>query len=690
MLDNNLTGSLLVVCQCLGKPNIASVVLAGLPTKNNMLTEELLVRAAKNAGLLMTHERVFSEHILLPAILPLLDGTYCVVTAINSESKTVTIIRSSTTNEHEEIESERFSGQVKGDVFSFKRDFAFDERAPSTLQIKREHWFWSVIFKSRFLYKNVLLATFFINLFALITPLFTRVVYDKILPNFAFDTLWTISIGLVLVYIFEFIVKSLRGHFIDAAANRSDVILSSRIIAKLLGMRLDHKPISTGGFARNIQEFQYVRDFISSATMTATIDLPFALLFIAVILSISWQLVLVPVVGIVIITVYCLMIQRLLKYYSEQSSRFSMQRYATLIESIIGIETIKAMNAQAIFQSRWEESVSHAAIHASKIKKITDSLSNVSSFVQQSVNMGVIIVGVYLISEGLLTMGDLIAVTMLCGRALGPLIQLSGLSIKYNQAKAALHTVNEIMAAPDENKEDGKFTTKLSIDGNITLDNVSFSYQGNPSYGLKNVSLTIKKGEKIALIGHVGSGKTTLMRLLLGLYTPTEGTISFDGFNASQLHKAVIRDNMGYLPQEPCLFYGSIHENILLSKTMASDADIMMAVEKSGVASFTAADADGIMRQVGEQGQYLSGGQRQCVALARALLGEPAVLLLDEPTSAMDNGMEQFIKSQLVKNSEQTVIISTHRPSLLEVVDRIIVFEKGRIIADGPKSAILA
>ncbi len=453
---------------------------------------------------------------------------------------------------------------------------------------------------------------------------------------------------------------------------------------------MEAKPASVGAFARHLQEFESIRDFFTSATIASLIDLPFALLFLFIIYLVAGPIVLVPVVGITLLLIHAAIIQGPLKKTIEEGSRLSSQKYANLIESLVGLETLKIFNAQSQYQYRWEEAVTHISNWSIKSRRITDSIQNMAGFVQQAVNIGMIIVGVYLISNGDLTMGGLIASTMLSGKAIGPLVQISLLSSRYNQAKSSMTIIEELMAMPDEQEEDKRYIHRPILQGKIELDKVSFNYPGAEVSAVRDISLTINPGEKVAIIGRIGSGKTTLERLIMGLYKPTSGSVRIDDTDISQLHHVDVRRNIGCVPQDITLFYGSIRENISLGRELSDDAEIMDAANRAGVTAFTQQDPAGLERQVGEGGLLLSGGQRQSVAIARALIGRPPVLLLDEPTSCMDNRTEMLFKNQLSHlKSAETLILITHKTSMLDVVDRIIVMEKGHIIADGPKEQVL-
>ncbi len=499
-----------------------------------------------------------------------------------------------------------------------------------------------------------------------------------------------LAIGVSLVFTFDIIIRQLRSYFIDIAGKKSDLLLSAKIFSKVMGIRMESRPNSTGAFARHLQEFESIREFFTSATVSALIDLPFAFLFLLVIWIFAGLLAIVPLIAIICMAVYSLYIQAPLRQSIEESSRLSSQKYATVIEAIAGLESVKIHNAEGQFQHRWEQAVSHMANSGIITRKITNMVSGLANYVQQMTTVALIVLGVYQISEGNLTMGGMIAAVMLAGRAIGPLIQLSVLSTRYNQAKSALLLLENIMQSPSEREEDKHYLDYDRLTGRIDLDDVSFSYPGSEQSALKQLTLRIRPGEKIAIIGRIGAGKTTLEKLILGLYKPLSGSVRLDGFELSQLHPSTIRDNIGCVPQDFTLFYGSIRQNIQLGHPHSTDAQILRAAQRAGVSQFTNHDPNGLERQVGEGGRNLSGGQRQSIALARALLLDPPILILDEPTANMDNRSESLVKRELASlPAETTMLLITHRTSMLDIVDRIIVIEQGMVVADGPRDHVL-
>ncbi|EGA71701.1 toxin secretion ATP-binding protein [Vibrio sinaloensis DSM 21326] len=692
-MQDPLLNSLIYVSRYYGLANSPEALINGLPLTDGKLTPFLFPRSAERAGLVAKENRSSLKEIsqlVFPVVLLLKGGDACVLNSISEDGNEVEIVTGDSGLVPVSISWSDLEEQYIGRYFLVKKQFRYDERSPEVLKTKEGHWFWSTIWQSKRIYRDVLIASILINLFAVAAPMFTRLVYDKVVPNLAFETLWVLASGIFVIFLFDLTLKLMRSYFIDVAGKKSDILISSKLFSKVMGIRMEARPPSVGAFARHLQEFESIREFFTSATIGSLIDLPFAILFLVLIWLMAGNLVLVPIVGVVILIIYSLLIQGPLRRTIEEGSRLASQKYANLIESLAGLETVKLFGAQSQFQFRWEEAVAHMANWNIKSRRITDGIQNTAGFVQQASNVGMIILGVYLIAEGDLTMGGLIAATMLSGRAIGPMVQLSLLSTRYNQAKSSMTIIEQVMEMPDEQEEGKRYIHRPIVHGKIELDKVTFHYPESPIASVRDLSLTINPGEKVAIIGRIGSGKTTLERLIMGLYKPTEGHVRIDDTDIQQLHHIDIRRNVGCVPQDSQLFYGSIRDNITLGRPLADDRDVMDAANRAGVTVFTQQDPAGLERQVGEGGQMLSGGQRQAVTIARALLGRPPVLLMDEPTSAMDNRSEMHIKQQLAQlKSSETLILITHKTSMLDVVDRVIVMEKGCVIADGPKAEVL-
>lgn len=700
-MKDPLLHSLTYLCRYYGQANSPDALIAGLPLNDGWLSPHLLPRAAEQGGLHAKLNQVSLNALsplLLPVILVLNHNDACVLLSINPDTQEADIVHPHLQLEPQTISLDSLNTNYSGQLFLIKKQFRYDERSPELLKTRKGHWFWSTLWESRSIYRDVLIASILINVFAIATPLFTRLVYDKIVPNLAFDSLWVLASGMAIIFIFDLVLKLMRSFFIDIAGKKSDLLLSAKIFSKVLGIKMEAKPPSVGAFARHLQEFESIREFFTSATVSTLIDLPFAILFLVVIALVAGPLAYVPLVAVILLALYSWFIQKPLKESIEEGSRLASQKHANLIESLHGLETVKLFGAQHQFQYRWEEAVAHLANWGIKSRRLTDSVQNSAGFLQQFVSVAMIVFGVYLIAAGQLTMGGLIAATMLSGRAVGPLVQLSLLSTRYNQAKSAMTILEQLMAMPSEQDNDKRYIHRPVLQGKITFDNVSFAYPNNSATddtktaqpALRNVSFTINPGEKVAIIGRIGSGKTTIERLIMGLYQAQEGSVLIDDTDINQLHHIDVRKNIGCVPQENLLFFGSIRDNITLGRPLASDSDILRAAQRAGVTQFSQSDSAGLEKQVGEGGNALSGGQRQAITIARALLGEPPVLLMDEPTSSMDNRSESGIKAQLANlQDHETLILITHKTSMLDVVDRIIILEQGQLIADGEKKQVL-
>lgn len=690
---DELLACLLIVAHAHGATATRDSLMAGLPAENGRLTPSLFVRAARRAHLSSQVVRCPLPQLkdaLLPTIILLDAERACVLLGFNEDRSLARVIYPELGDTSVDVPCDQLNAQYLGSAIYARPTQRFDARTPTVRAGRHGHWFWGVIAENRLLYRDVLLAAFLANLFALGMPLFVMNIYDRVVPNHAFDTLWVLALGLSLMLVSDLVLRTLRGRFVDLASSRADVKLSAFIMERVLGTRMEQRPASAGSFASNLRAFESVRDFIGSATVVAFIDLPFALIFMVVIGWISWLMLIPLCVGAAIMLLYALAVQGRMHELAETTYRAGAQRNATLIEGLVGFETIKALAAEAPIQRKWEQSAALLARVGAQLRLLSSTASNTSAFVQQFINLAIIIVGVYLISERELTMGGLIACTMLASRAMAPVGQVAGLLVQYHTAATALTSLNEMMARDVERPDDSSFISRGRLKGAIDFRDVSFSYPGQSTPSLRNLSFSIKPGEKVAILGRIGSGKTTLEKLILGLYRPTEGAVLVDGIDLRQLDPAELRRQIGYVQQDVMLFYGSLRDNITLGAPLAEDAAIVQAAELGGILGLVNQHPQGFDMLIGERGESLSGGQRQGVAIARAVINDPPILLLDEPTSSMDFSSEDDIKRRLSEFAQgKTVVLISHRTSLLDLVDRIIVMDGGRIMADGPKEQVI-
>ena len=676
-----------------GHPVSRNVVRAGLPLVNNVLTVELFPRAARRAGL---SSRVLRQPLdtinqyTLPAILLLEDRKACVLVDKDPEGETLTVVFSETGIGEEKILREDIEKIYSGFSIFVRPEYKIKEQNIDQQTEAPRSWFWGVLFSSWKMYRDVLVASFFINVFGLATPFYILNVYDKVINNAAYDTLWVMTSGIMIIYVFDLVMRGLRAYFIDEAGKKANLVISAALFERVLGLRMEVRPKSVGAFSKDLQQFDSIRDFITSFSITTVVDLPFVLLGLFAIWYLGGMMVIVHVTGMVLLVAFASYVQVPMRKAVQRTFKASAQKNAVLIEGLSGIETVKMHGAESQLQRGWEESVSFISKWGARARSLSNSVNHVSTFIQNTTLVGVVVVGVHLVLNGDMTKGGLIACVILTRRVLAPMFQVVNLSTRYHQAKEALTALNKIMAKPVERPPGKTFLHRNQFNGEIELKDVSFSYPGSSTEVIKNLSLKINAGERVALIGPIGSGKTTVGRLLLGLYEPIHGMVAVDGTDIRQIDPSELRHYIGCVPQDLILFSGTIRDNITLGTYGVDDADILRAADLAGVTDFVKKSPLGFDMTVGERGKELSGGQRQSVAMARALLLDPPILLFDEPTSSMDNTAESKLREKLQGIIEgKSLIVITHRASLLELVDRIVVIDNGVVVADGSRSRVM-
>lgn len=690
--DDPLANCLAILTRIQHQPHSAQSLTAGLPLEESRLTPELFIRAAARANLsarIIKRSLAEISNLTLPAVLLLQDGDACILLE-REEGGQLRIIQPESGDGEIKLDPEAIESSYTGYAIFVRPVFKFDERADASPLPQGGHWFWDTLKQSWPIYAEVLVASFLINVFALVTPLFVMNVYDRVVPNQTFSTLWVLAIGVAIVFVFDFLMRSLRGYFVDIAGKKVDIILSATILEKVLAIRMEARPKSVGAFANNLHEFESFREFLTSATIVTLIDLPFVLLFLLVVWWVGGLVVLVPLVAIPLILIPSLILQKPLSRVIGETFRATAQRQSALIETLGGLETIKALGAESPVQRRWEQTVGQIAKLGLTARLLSAAAVNSSVFVQQLATVGVVVVGVYLISDKSLSLGGLIACTLLAGRILAPLSQVAALSTRFHHARSALQGLNSIMNLPTERPPGKQFVNRPGFEGAIEFQNVSFAYPGQPVEALSKISFKIAPRERVGIIGRIGSGKSTIEKLILGLYQPASGSIWVDGVDQQQIDPADLRRNVGYVQQDPLLFFGSVKENIVIGAPYVDDKAMLSAAEIAGVTDFVNRHPQGFDMPVGERGDGLSGGQRQSIVIARALLLDPMILLLDEPTNSLDNRSEENFKARIKPHlAGKTLILVTHRASMLTLVDRLIVVEGGRIVADGPKDQVL-
>ncbi len=689
--DDPLLDSLLSLCSLHQKSVSRAMLTAGLPLPEQRLSVELLPRAAARAGLQGRWLRRGLDKIpalAMPALLLLREGRSAVLLGWDEQGRARVMPSESEGGEvlvSAEMLEEDYSGQVFFAQPLHKFDFNRGELIP-----RATSWFRDTLKRSRWLYIDAIAASFLISLIGLATPLFVMNVYDRVVPNQAEATLWVLAIGICGVYLFDLLLKTLRGLCLDLAGKKTDLIISATLFERVVGMAMKFRPARVGSFAQNIHEFQSLRDFLASLTLASVIDLPFTLLILAVIAMIGGHLVWIPVLAFPLVALIGWALQRPLAETMERTMALAAERQSSLIESLAGLDAVKVNNAESERQYLWEQTIGTLSRLELRARMLSSLAMNATMLLQQLAGVIVIVFGVYQIIDGQLSMGGLIACYMLSSRALGPLTQLSGLLTRYQQARVTLESVNQMMSLPQERQEEERPLKRQALQGAIEFRQLDFHYPDQQQAALQNINLVVRPGEKIGIIGRSGSGKSSLAKLIVGLYQPDAGSLLVDGVDVRQLDVSDLRHNIGYVPQDIQLFSGTLRDNLAVGARYVEDELVLQASELAGVHEFVRLHPKGYELQVGERGQNLSGGQRQNVALARALLLDPQILLFDEPTSAMDNTGEERLKQRLAAViGSKTLLLVTHRASMLSLVDRLIIVDRGQIIADGPKGSVM-
>ncbi len=688
---DSLLESLLYICAEEGREATRASLTAGLPLVDGRITPELFVRAAQRVNI--------ESKINKRALLDISSLSMPIVLLLNNDEAVVferlpkvgdVRVFDPKENKTKHMSLKALDQQYSGFCILTKAMENIDARIDITPKNVDVHWFWHTIMKSWRIYRDVLIASFMINIFVLANPLFVMNVYDRVVPNNAIETLWGLSIGVLILFGFDFLLRMLRTYFLEIAGKKSDVLLSTFIMERVLGTHYSQHPKSVGAFASRVREFETIRNFITSTAISAFIDLPFVILFLVVIAYIGGPIVWVPIFTIPIILIYSWAIQHKLKRLVSLTFLATAQKNATLVEALTNLETLKGMGAESKILRKWESAISTLAYWGVRWRFFSASASTFSAGVMQVSAVFVVIVGVYSIAENELTQGALIACVILVGRALAPLAQISGLLVQYQQSKLALESLEEIVSGEQERPEGRKFIERLNFKGAIEFKDVSFVYPGETHEVLSGLSFKIKPGEKVGVIGRIGSGKSTVEKLLVGLYRPSKGAVLIDGIDITQIDPAELREHIGYVPQDSVLFYGDIRDNIAYRHQVIADEEILRVAKVSGVSDFVDQHPKGFERMIGERGESLSGGQRQAINVARGLVNSPPIIIFDEPSTAMDNASENKMVAQLKSElSGKTAIIVTHKTTMLTLVDRVIVVDGGKAVADGPKDKVL-
>lgn len=688
------------ICARHGVRRSPEALCAGLP-KGMLLSPALAMDAMTNAGLtsglVRRRANEFSTYVM-PLILLRKDKGAAILLGYDRDKDqnfVYQLIMPDIGMEPVQVGYEELDTWYTGHAILAKPAAKVDMRAGDETPRAPGHWLFSTLWRYNRYYRSAAIGAVLVNVLALASIFFTMNVYDRVVPNQAYVTLWSLTIGVAAAMVFEALARYVRAHLLDVAGKKADLVLGSILFRQALAIQMEHKPASPGAFANQLREFESVRDFFASATLSVVSDLPFVLLFIGMIFAVGGSLGWVPLLMIPCIILISAGIQWPLARTMRENLRESSLKQGVLLESVEGMETLKAVGGQAYMTRRWEAFSAAAASTSMKSRQLTSLATNMTTFLQQIQTVAIVVLGVYLIGSGDLSQGALVATVMLAGRATAPLAQVVGLAVRFQQAKSAMLSLNRLMDMPVDREAGKEYLPLAALSGQLRLKGLRFSYPAPPGKSnppvLQDISFSISPGERVAVLGRVGCGKSTLLRMMARLYQPTSGQMLMDGIDVTQIDPADWRRTVGYVGQEARLFYGSLRENIMIGRPDASAEEFLRVLRLTGLDEVARRHPMGINLPIGERGEGLSGGQRQLVSLARTMLARPGLILLDEPTSAMDTQTEALFMAHLARAAQgQTVVLVTHRLSLLSLVDRILIVDEGRVVADGPKDKIIA
>jgi ATP-binding cassette, subfamily C, bacterial LapB len=686
-----LTDALIFLAAFHGRALSREALLSGLPIEDGRLTVALFERAARRAGLeteAVKRELKDIPALVLPAVLIMKDGTTRIMMSSGANAK---VIDPSHPSPGAMPLGAADVQNYLGYAF-FVRPAAQTENRVAGAPPAQEHWFWSVTKRSWEQYSHVAIAALIVNLLALGAPIFTMNVYDRVVPNGAIPSLVALAIGMIIAIVFDFVLRMVRGRIIDVTGKKIDVVLAAKIFEHVQSVKLASRPPSVGVLANQLRDFDSVREFFTSGSVVAITDLLFAIIFIVILFIIAGPLAWIPLVILPIMIALGFLLQRPLQTAMKKLQSESAARHGVLVESLTSLETIRAVGAEARMQSRWERSVAATARSSEDVQFWSSLALTAAGTAQQIATLLMMIIGVFLILDGKLSVGALVAASMLAGRVLAPITGVAAMITRASQTLTAMQAIDKIMQLERERPPERTFVARRIERGAIVFDNVTFKYPGAAQNALEGVSFRINAGERVGIIGRVGSGKTTVGRLMTGFYDPDDGKVLVDEIDLRQYDPTDLRTGIGFVLQDTDLFFGKLRDNIALGFPEATDEDIVKAAQLSGVESFIAGHPLGYEMPVAEGGSSMSGGQKQAIGLARTLIRNPKVLFLDEPTAHFDIRSEAEFLERLktISSDKKTIIISSHRMSVLNFVDRILLFEKGRLVADGPRDKVIA
>ncbi|WP_422370456.1 type I secretion system permease/ATPase [Hoeflea sp.] len=630
----------------------------------------------------------------LPALVKTSGGAFIPVLGVNEDG---TFLCKEQTGAHPAKSTDLRARKAELDpaVLDFRKVYLNDSDKAGALhsgQIEKQHWLSSAVRPYWRSFVRVAFAALFINLLALASPLFVMNVYDRVLPNEAISTLWVLAAGISMAFAFDFLLKFARASVIDYTGRKVDLKIAYVLFQKVMNTSMSARAMSTGEYVSRVSQYEFVREFFTSNTIATMIDTCFVFIFIAVVYAIGGPMAFVPGTAVVAVIIIGLVAQTLISRRIAAAANEAALRQSMLVETIHTTETVKSLRAEGLLLKRWRDLTINSSATNEQIKNVSSFAVNATQLVQQLVTVGIILVGAYLFREGEVTTGAIIASVILSGRAVSPLGQLAMTLARFRQALLSLRILDKIMEQPEDTPDTTGFVNRTIAHGEIAFENVHFKYPHADQDAVDGLSFSIRAGEKVGIIGRIGSGKTTIGRLMSRLYQPAEGRVLIDGIDMQQFHPSEVRSAVAVAGQTSDLFSGSVKDNLLMGNAHASDEDLIEVSRKVGIESFVARNPRGFDMQVGENGSNLSAGQKQSVAIARLLLAKPKIIFLDEPSGAMDLASERHLIGCLRQSiaPEVTLILSTHRYSMLELIDRLIVIENGKLIADGPKEQVIS
>jgi len=691
-----LADSLMFLAAHHGRAVTRDALLGGLPILDGRLSVALYERAARRAGLeteAIERDLLDIPQLVLPTVLIMRNGATLVLLGIDAASNRVKVADPSSKPYSPQLRPlDAVAATYTGYAFLVRAAAEADPRAVAAGSLPRGHWFWSVVKVHWANYGHIALSALLINILALAMPLFVMSVYDRVIPNGAVPSLIALSIGMGLAIIFDLVLRMVRSRMIDVTGKTIDVVLAANIFEHIMGVKMAQRPTSVGILANQLRDFDSVREFFTSGSVVSATDLLFAVLFVGVLFMIAGPLAWVPLLMLPLMIAIGVALQRPLDRAIKRLQAESAARHGVLVESLAGLETVRATGGEARMQTAWERSVAATARSGEDVHFWSSLALTSANSAQMLTSLLMIVIGVFLIMNGNLTVGALVAANMLAGRVLAPIAGIASVITRGTQTFAALRSINRIMSLERERSPDRSYLARKIEKGTINFENVTFTYPNAPTKALDKVTFKITSGERVGIIGRIGSGKTTVGRLLLAFYEAQEGRILIDGVDSRQYDPADLRAGIGFAMQDTDLFFGKLRDNITLGFPAASDEEVLAAARLAGVESFIAGHPTGYDMPISEGGRSLSGGQKQAIGLARVLIRKPKILFLDEPTAHFDVRSESEFLERLkaLDDARMTIIISTHRLSLLTMVDRLLLFDNGRLVADGPRDKVLS